>query len=167
MSTTDGATSTEFHTLYVNHHGWLQGWLRRKLGCCASAADLTQDTFVRLLAKHEPIQIRDSRAVLVTVARSVLSNHFRRQKLERAYLEVLASVPEQLMPSLEEQAILLQTLQELDRLMDGLEVPVRQAFLWSQLDGMSHAEIAERLGVSVTTVKRYIIKAGVQCCFAE
>lgn len=71
------------------------------------------------------------------------------------------------MPSLEEQAILLQTLQELDRLMDGLEVPVRQAFLWFQLDGMRHSEIAEQLGVSVTTVKRYIIKAGLQCCFSE
>lgn len=167
MSTTDSPLSTDFHTLYLDHHGWLQGWLRRKLGCGASAADLTQDTFVRLLARPDPFLIRDSRAVLVTVARSVLSNHFRRQKLERAYLEALALVPEQLMPSLEEQAILLQTLQELDRLMDGLDVPVRQAFLWFQLDGMPHAEIAERLGVSVTTVKRYIIKAGVQCCFGE
>ncbi|ALZ10884.1 RNA polymerase subunit sigma [Pseudomonas aeruginosa] len=167
MSSTANSYAPDIQSLYMDHHGWLQGWLRRKLGCYASAADLAQDTFVRLLAKQEPIQIRDSRAVLVTVARSVLSNHFRRQKLERAYLEALAAVPEQLMPSLEEQAILLQTLQELDRLMDGLEVPVRQAFLWFQLDGMRHSEIAEQLGVSVTTVKRYIIKAGLQCCFSE
>ncbi|MGG2396707.1 sigma-70 family RNA polymerase sigma factor [Pseudomonas sp. SH1-B] len=167
MPMTDNSSAADFGTLYLDHHGWLQGWLRRKLGCSASAADLAQDTFVRLLAKPEPIEIRDSRAVLVTVARSVLSNYFRRQKLERAYLEALACVPEPLMPSLEEQAILLETLQELDRLMDGLDVPVRQAFLWFQLDGMRHTEIAERLGVSVTTVKRYIIKAGVQCCFSE
>ena len=167
MSPTDSSSASDLQSLYTDHHRWLQGWLTRKLGCYANAEDLTQDTFVRLLAKQEPIQIRDSRAVLVTVARSVLSNYFRRQKIERAYLDALAAVPEQLMPSLEEQAILLQTLQELDRLMDGLEVPVRQAFLWFQLDGMRHSEIAERLGISVTTVKRYIIKAGVQCCFSE
>ncbi len=166
MSATDTLPSFDIQALYTDHHGWLHNWLRRKLGCGSSAADLTHDTFLRLLAKQEPLQIRESRALLVTVARSVLSNHFRRQKLERAYLEVLASLPEQVMPSLEDQAILLETLVELDRLLDGLAPPVRQAFLWSQLDGLGHAEIAGRLGTSVTTVKRYIVKAGVQCFFA-
>lgn len=166
MSTTDSLPTTDFHALYLDHHGWLHGWLRRKLGCGASAADLAHDTFVRLLAKPDPIEIRESRAVLLTVARSVLCNHFRRQKIERAYLEALANLPEPLLPSLEEQAILLETLQELDRLMDGLETPVRQAFLWFQLEGMPHVEIAERLGVSLSTVKRHIVKAAMQCIFA-
>lgn len=35
--------------LYSNHHGWLLGWLRRKLGCPQHAEDLAQDTFCRLL----------------------------------------------------------------------------------------------------------------------
>lgn len=165
MSTTDTSPSPDIQALYIDHHGWLQGWLRKKLGCSFSAADLAHDTFVRLLAKTEPLEIRESRAFLVTVARSVLSNHFRRQAIERAYLEVLAGVPEHLQPSLEEQAILLETLEELGRLLEGLELPVRSAFLWSQLDGLGHAEIGQRLGVSVTTVKRYIVKAGVQCFF--
>lgn len=162
----DTQPCVDIQTLYTHHHGWLQNWLRKKLGCSSNAADLTHDTFLRLLTKKDPIEIRESRALLVTIARSVLSNYFRRQKLERAYLEVLASLPEQVMPSLEEQAILLETLIELDRLLDGLAADVRQAFLWSQLDGLAHADIAARLNVSVTTVKRYIVKAGVQCFFA-
>lgn len=166
MSLTDSPPSLDIQTLYCDHHSWLHNWLRKKLGCGSSAADLTHDTFLRLLTKKDPIEIRESRALLVTVARSVLSNHFRRQKLERAYVEVLASLPEQVMPSLEDQAILLETLIELDRLLDGLAAPVRQAFLWSQLDGLSHGEIATRLGISIPTVKRYIVKAGVQCFFA-
>lgn len=166
MPPNDSLPCVDIRALYIDHHGWLHQWLRRKLGCGSSAADLTHDTFLRLLAKKDPIEIRESRALLVTVARSVLSNHFRRQKLERAYLEVLASLPENVMPSLEDQAILLETLVELDGLLDGLAPEVRQAFLWSQLDGLGHAEIAGRLGVSVTTVKRYIVKAGVQCFFA-
>lgn len=156
----------DIQTLYSDHHHWLHAWLRKKMGCSHSAADLAHDTFLRLLNKPEPVEIRESRAFLVTVARSVMSNHFRRQKLERAYLEALAQMPEALQPSLEEQAILLQTLDALDRLLDGLEVPVRKAFLWSQLEGLAHGEIARRLHVSVSTVKRYILKAGVQCFFA-
>ena len=41
----------DIQSLYQDHHGWLQGWLRRRLGCAADAADLAHDTFVRLLNK--------------------------------------------------------------------------------------------------------------------
>ncbi|MBV8624203.1 MAG: RNA polymerase subunit sigma, partial [Herbaspirillum sp.] len=32
--------------LYCDHHSWLQGWLRRRLGNSEQAADLAQDTFL-------------------------------------------------------------------------------------------------------------------------
>ncbi|WP_416390945.1 sigma factor [Alloalcanivorax xenomutans] len=35
--------------LYSDHHGWLLGWLRKKLGCSQHAADMAHDTFVRVL----------------------------------------------------------------------------------------------------------------------
>ena len=54
-------------------------------------------------------------------------------------------MPEHVAPSLETQAILLETLIALDAALECLERPVREAFLWSQLDGLSHGEIAERL----------------------
>ncbi|MET0125075.1 MAG: sigma factor, partial [Pseudomonas caspiana] len=36
-------------TLYRDHHGWLHGWLRKRLGDREQAADIAQDTFLRLL----------------------------------------------------------------------------------------------------------------------
>ncbi|OPL22089.1 hypothetical protein B5L72_34410 [Pseudomonas aeruginosa] len=42
------------HALYSEHHGWLQNWLRGKLGCAADAADLAQDTFSRMLDGLKP-----------------------------------------------------------------------------------------------------------------
>jgi RNA polymerase sigma-70 factor (ECF subfamily) len=72
-------------------------------------------------------------------------------------------MPEQVAPDLETQAILLETLIALDAALEGLEPLVREAFLLSQMDGLSHAQVAERLAVSVTTVKRYIAKAGARC----
>ena len=88
------------------------------------------------------------------------------QRIEAAYLEALALMPQPLAPSPEEQAILIETLVQIDGLLDGLPLRIRQAFLYSQLDGLRHGEIAERLGLSVPTVKRYIAKALEQCCFA-
>jgi RNA polymerase sigma-70 factor (ECF subfamily) len=152
--------------LYRHHHQWLRSWLRRKLGCSFRAEDLAHDTFMRLLARDEAVEIQEPRAFLTTVAQRVLFNHYRREQVERAYLEALAAMPEAAVPSPEERILLLETLCEIDCLLDGLPVPVRRAFLYAQLDGMAHAEIAERLAVSVSTVKRHLVRAMAQCYFA-
>lgn len=156
----------QVHSLYSRHHGWLHGWLRKKLGCSHRAADLAHDTFLRLLARDEPIAIDEPRAFLTTVAQRVLANHWRREQIERAYLEALAQVPAALSPSPEARAILLETLVDIDRLLSGLPAQVKRAFLYAQLDGLSQAEIAAELGISISTVKRHLVRAGAQCYFA-
>ena len=158
--------SNTVEVLYMDHHNWLTGWLRRKLGCPHSAADLAQDTFMRLLSARETPSIAEPRAFLTVVAKRVLSNHYRRQDLERAYLQALADMPEQLAPSEEERAIILQTLMELDQLLDGLPTPVKRAFLLAQVDGLSYAAIGAQLGISIATVKRHLNKAALRCYFA-
>lgn len=152
--------------LYHDHHNWLNGWLRRKLGCPDSAADLAQDTFVRVLNGRELPALIEPRAFLTTIAKRVLFNHYRRQDLERAYHEALAQLPEQVAPSEEDRAIILQTLMELDQLLDGLPAAVKRAFLLSQVDGLSHGEIAVELSISIATVKRHLNKAAMRCYFA-
>ncbi|MFV3405486.1 MULTISPECIES: sigma-70 family RNA polymerase sigma factor [Pseudomonas] len=160
------ALSSTVEGLYLAHHTWLTGWLRRRLDCPQSAADLAQDTYVRLLQAREAPQLVEPRAFLTTVAKRVLCNHFRRQALERAYLEALAQVPEHLAPSEEDKALILETLFELDRLLDGLAPRVKRAFLLAQIDGLGHTEIARELGISLATVKRYLHKAALRCYFA-
>ena len=78
--------SNTVEVLYNDHHHWLTGWLRRKLGCPESAADLAQDTFMRVLAAREAPTLIEPRAFLTTVAKRVLFNFYRRQDLERALL---------------------------------------------------------------------------------
>lgn len=147
-------------TLYADHHGWLQGWLRKKLGSTASAADVAHDTFLRLLDREDAVAAREPRAFLATVAQRVLFNHYRRQKLEEAYLDVLAQLPPRHAPSPEERALLLSTLLELDRMLDGLPPPVKRAFLLRQLDELPQEDIARQLGISLATVKRHLQRAG-------
>ena len=36
----------------------------------------------------------------------------------------------------------------------------------AQLDGMKQADIARELGLSLTTIKRYLVQAGMHCYFA-
>ena len=152
--------------LYADHHSWLHGWLRRKLGCTHQAADLAQDTFVRLLSKSAPLaqdELREPRAYLTTVAKALVSNHWRRQQLEEAWAETLAALPEPQVPAPEVRLMLLETLLEIDRLLQTLKPKVREAFLLSQLDGMTYRQIGERLGVGERMVKKYMVEA-MFCC---
>jgi len=149
--------------LYVAHHGWLLAWLRRRLGCSEHAADLTQDTFVQVMAGAQPVSMQEPRAYLTVIAKCVLFNFWRRRDLEQAYLAELAALPEQICPSAEERVLVLETLLEIDRLLDGLSHKARCAFLMSQLDGMTYKEIAAELKVSVSRVRQYMAQALARC----
>jgi hypothetical protein len=57
--------SLPFESLYAEHHGWLHGWLRKKLGNAGDAADLAHDTYLRILATgRAPIEIRKTDALM-------------------------------------------------------------------------------------------------------
>lgn len=149
--------------LYSSHHGWLYGWLRKKLGCTHQAADLAHDTYVRVISSGRLPPQDQSRAFLTQVAKNLVVDMYRRRRLEQAYQETIALLPEPQVPSVEERALLLETLFEIDAMLDSMPAKVRETFLLSQLDGLSYAEIAERLGVTVSSIQKYMSKALVAC----
>ncbi|KGD89861.1 RNA polymerase sigma factor [Achromobacter sp. RTa] len=150
--------------LYVDHHRWLVGWLRKKLGCGHDAADIAQDTFQRLLAAPDCAdQLREPRAYLSTLAHGLAVDQIRRRRLERAYLDELACLPEPQAPSPESRAILIETLCRVDRMLDGLGKRARTAFLMSRLDGMTYPDIARSMGVSLSSVEKYMAAAIRHC----
>lgn len=164
------AEPTQAHAvaqLYQAHHAWLQEWLRRRLGCRHDAADLAQDTFVRVLAGRQAGVIREPRAFLTVLAQRALYSFWRRRELETAYLESLARQSEACAPSEEARALVLDALMQIDALLDRLPGKARQAFLYSQLDALSYPEIAQRLGVSAITVRRYMKQAFSLCVRAR
>ncbi|MEX0161847.1 sigma-70 family RNA polymerase sigma factor [Pseudomonas brassicacearum] len=167
MSANDLSLRSAVDVLYSDHHSWLQGWLRKRLGNTFDAADLAQDTFVRVIKARTALDIREPRPYLSMIAKGLLIDLFRRRSLEQSYLEVLAAMPQEQHPSLEEQAIMLQALMEIDRLLLGLGPRVRQAFILSQFDGLTYPQIAERLGVSVRTVNNHMAKAMEHCCLMQ
>lgn len=163
MPATNHLPQPDIGALYSDHHGWLQGWLRRRLGNAGDAADLAQDTFMRVLSKHEAPDVLAPRAYLSTIARGLVADFFRRQDLERTYLDTLAALPEQHTPSPEARALILEALTAIDAILDGMKPAMRQAFLLSQLEGLTYPAIAERLGVSLRTVNTYMADAIAHC----
>lgn len=149
--------------LYRENCSWLQGWLRTKLGNAWDAADLAHDTYLRILRHDSRPAAADSRPYLVQIAKGLMIDLFRRRSIEGAYLDALACLPEAETPSEENRFLAIEALVELDRILYGLAPKARHAFLLCKVDGLSYREVAQLLGVSVSSVEKYIAAALVAC----
>lgn len=164
MTESTATPSESLGRLYAAHHGWLQSWLRLKLGDAGDVADVAQDTFVRVLQhRHEISGWRQPRAYLSTIARGLVVDLFRRRALEQAYLDALAAQPEPVEISPEARAEIFETLLAIDAMLDRLGPRTREIFLMAQIEGLSYVEIGQRLRVSVTTIKKHLVRALVHC----
>lgn len=149
--------------IYEQHHSWLYGWLRGKLNDVCDAADVAHDTFVRILAARNAAHIREPRDYLTTVARGLVIDRYRRRAIEAAYLQSLAARPEATAISEEDKALIIETLIAVDKALTSLGARTRQIFMLSQIDGMTYQQIALQLKVSLTTVKKHMIRALTEC----
>jgi RNA polymerase sigma factor (sigma-70 family) len=164
MSSADRALNQHVQSLYCEHHGWLHRWLDRKLGNTSDAADLAHDTFVRLLTRQSATSFgAEPRALLTHIAKGLVIDRWRRQDVERAYLDTIAHLPEPEVPSPEIRWLILEALYRIDAMLSAMPDKARRAFLMSQLDGMTYSQIAEALDVSLITVKRYMRDAFLAC----
>ena len=155
-------------TLYCEHRGWLFNWLRRKLGSADNAADLTQDTFLRIITSRDTLLgIREPRAFLVTTANHLMADRARRKVIEDAYLQelALAAVHRTGAPSPEQILETVPALTQIEAVLDGLADKPRQAFLLHYLDGEPQRDIAGHLGVSERMVRKYLVQALTHCQF--
>ena len=157
------AADSSISALYVDHNRWLRDLLYRRSGCSETAADLTQDVFVRLLGKPALPAFNEPRAYLARIAHGLLVDHHRRQSVERAWRESLAADVDMVAPSAEEHTAIVDALARIDALLDGLKPRIRKVFLMSRLEARSYPAIAEQLGVSLSTVEKDMAAALRHC----
>ena len=152
--------------LYCDHHDWLRDWLRRRLGNAADAADLAHDAFVRVIGARARPSFETAgaaRAYLRTTAQNLCVNLWRRQEIERAWLDILAATPVAHHPSAERQVIVLQALNEIAAMLRGLSPKGARAFTLAVICEMSDDEVGAELGISGRMVRKYVAQAMLAC----
>ncbi|MGI2198952.1 sigma-70 family RNA polymerase sigma factor [Shewanella baltica] len=158
--------SSPINNLYRDNQFWLRGWLYSRVGCSETAADLAQDTFLRLLKTGNLPPSGESRRFLTRIAKGLMIDAYRRQKIEEAYLESLSLMPETFIPGPEIHHVIIETLAEIAVMLDNLPDNVRLTLLLRQIEGLSYADIAKQLSVSVSSVEKYVARGLAACCFA-
>lgn len=161
MTAADGAAQ-RMRGVYAEHHPWLYGWLRRKLGNASDAADIAHDTFLRVIASQRNLG-DEPRALLTHIAKGLVVDHWRRRDVERAYFDAIAHLPRPEVPSAEARLLILEALYRIEAMLCAMPQRTSSIFLLAQLDGLTYGEIADRLGISLATVKRHMRDAFAAC----
>ena len=150
--------------VYQTHQTTLLSWFKHKLQHHHQSEDLSQEVFYRALKSNYCFtSIKEPQAWLMGIAKHVIIDHWRRQHLERLYLEALAYLPEEFYPSAEHEVCIRETLYQVHLMLEKLPQRTAQVFLLSQLDGLTYYTIAEKLGISEATVKRDMKLAFLAC----
>ncbi|WP_082473111.1 MULTISPECIES: sigma-70 family RNA polymerase sigma factor [Methylobacterium] len=142
--------------IYRDHNSWLVGWIRSYTKSISSADDIAAEVFLRLLSMENLASIREPRAMMVTIARRLSIEIFRRNQLQKAYEAELAALPPCVAASPEHQLLVEEALREISRILATMSPKARTAFMLSQIDGMTYTDIAKEIGVSITMVRKYI-----------
>lgn len=139
-------------------------FLSRRVGCVDTAADLYQSIAENLLRRNPDPPIEDVRAFLFQAAKNAASNQ-RRAARTRAEFDVLIAplLNERDDRSPETIAETEEDLVKVNQSLQGLPILTRKIFTLYRLHGTRQQDIAEQLGVSVSTVEKHVRKALSNC----
>lgn len=150
-----------------DRHAWdVRRFLASRVACEATAADLTQETFLRLAQSPNAGVIENIRSYLFRIAANLATDHLRALGRRKTSLSEQddtltehpdgASTPEEALLAKEELATVLSALHELSPLC-------RHIFVLNRFEGLPHREIAHRLDICVSTVEKNLARALNHC----
>ena len=142
----------------------LQRYLLRRLSRSGlDAADIAQETFLRLLRIEHTELIRKPRAYLYRVAVNVIREFELREQGSPLHHTVDIVATEDLLPAPDNSIDRVEHASSLTAALEGLPAMQRATLLLFKRDGKSYREIAQELNLSPHTVKKYLFLAAAHC----
>jgi RNA polymerase sigma-70 factor (ECF subfamily) len=147
------------------HEPKIRAWLQARFPQLGDIDDLVQETYLRVLRAKDNRKLDHPKAYLFATARNTALDRFRRSQV--VMFEPLADVAD---PSvLADRTDASQSIDrdhELEILADAIRAlpdRCRQIIVLRKHQGLSHREIAGRLGISPHTVNAQITVAMIKC----
>ncbi len=143
-----------FHEKLQPHEPMLRAWLQSRFPSRLDLDDLIQESYLRVLKAHARVPMDNPKAFLFATARNLALDYVKQPKFSRTdYLEQHdfadfadegAAIPDVVARN--------QELEILTKAVQALPKRCRQAFTLAKIYGMSHKDIARKLGISRHTV---------------
>ena len=148
-------------TVFRAHYAGMASFVQRFVRSPDVAEELVQDVFFKLWSKREQLaEIETLRTYLFRAARNTALNHLRRLKLERRWQEeqgVDDDAPTAF--AADEETSEGEVAAAVQEAIGRLPPRCREIFLMSRDGGLTYAEIARTLEISVKTVETQMGRA--------
>lgn len=151
--------------VFSSHSADLLRFLSRRGLSRADAHDVAQEAYVRLLRVHRKDLIENPQAYVYRIAANLLYEQQLKQRHDREGLRQLALDVDNspTAASAERAAETLEIGKQLEAALRGLTPKCRAVLVLHRRDGLTYDEIAERLNISASMVKKYL-SAGIRHC---
>ena len=152
-----------FGHIMRRHKGWLYQFIRRYVGDKDDAYDVLQESFVSAwgaLARFDPE--RPFEAWLRRIALNKCRDRARRNAVKRAALAVLAWTGQQSeasTPPAENGSAADGALKRLEAAIAELPRALKEPLILTMLEGLSHKETGEQLGINAKAVETRVYRA--------
>ena len=141
-----------FSELFYAYHQRLGAYVYRLTESRPATQEIVQDVFVKIWVKRSGLaDIVNFDAYLFTAARNHVFNYIRNMARERSRQAALEVEPAVAVETPEEDYHLM-----LDEAVAQLPQQQQRVYRLHKQEGLSHAEIAERMQLSVETVKKHM-----------
>lgn len=150
----------------LEHQPVLKAMLVQRLGSEADADEVMQETYIRVSKLDDPGSIVNPRAYVFRIASNLGIDRGRELKRRQQLFvedDVAACKVPSALPSPEQVAINRARLRLIHEALAELPPKCRRAFLLSRQEGLTYKEIGVQLGVSDNMVKKYLVRALLQC----
>lgn len=147
--------------LFFNHH-WAQvyGTGLRLTKSPELAQDLAQDIFIKLWEnRHKLTEVKEEDAYVFILSRNVIFDFLRKKVFDTENIEVLIDYFEDSSTSPHEKLEYNELENTLKSAIDQLPGKVKDVFMLSRVDGLTHEQIAKQLNISVASSKTYVVRA--------
>ena len=147
------------HAIWARHAPMVYRLLERALGPSGEAEDMTQDVFLSTFSRLPGLRdIGALRSFIYSIALRTLKWQLRSRRVRRiVHLSPNGQPPEVPVRAADSEA--RQILVRFYALLDRLTVNERTAFVLRHMEGLKLEEVADRMGVSLATVKRFVTRA--------
>lgn len=134
--------------------------LKSTLGPDDEVEDLLQEVFLRFLKAAPRLVNRDAlKPFLISIALRAVGSELRKRRVRRIVgLRPPEDLPEQVAPPADHAG--RQAVSALYRVLNKLRTRSRFVFVLHYVEGLTHKEIGEIMGLSKITVKRELVRAG-------
>lgn len=144
---------------WLAHYSGLIGMWAKGNANTHDAEDAVQDAAERLLGT-DTLVIRDTRAYLHrSAANGLISRHRRTQSFPALPLHELAEAEHPAAQDVESAVYVTQLSRALSESLEELPLVCQQIFAWHRIENWTVPEIAQYMGLSVSTVEKHLTKS--------